>query len=133
MEIALRYELIQSIPEIANTIYATNAPENMPKNPDGTPKPYLVYYRTNTDPVKTLDGYTGDKALSFVFSAMAIKYSDMKSLSNKIEIFLMSAIGTDIGATKSIHVKDLKINNISETWESALGVNRGIIDFTIYY
>jgi len=133
MEIALRYELIQSIPELANTIYPTNAPEVMPKNLDGTPKPYLVYYRTNTDPTKTLDGYTGDKALSFIFSVMAIKYSDMKSLSNKIETFLMSIIKTNIGATDNIHVEDLKINNINETWEPALGVNRGIIDFTIYY
>jgi hypothetical protein len=64
---------------------------------------------------------------------MAIKYSDMKSLSNKIETFLMSIVKADIGAANSIHVEDLKINNINETWEPALSVNRGIIDFTIYY
>ena len=126
MEVALRYELIQKIPELSNSIYPTNAPETCTK-------PYLVYYRTNTDITKTLDGYTDKKALSFIFSAMAIKYSDMKSLSNKIEAFLMSIVRTDIGVANSIHVEDLTINNISETWESALGVNRGIIDFTIYY
>lgn len=126
MEAALRYELTQNIPELVNSIYPTNAPETCTK-------PYLVYYRTNTDIVKTLEGYTDKKALSFIFSTMAIKYSDMKSLSNKIEAFLISIIRKDIGATKAIHVEDLKINNINETWEPALGVNRGIIDFTIYY
>jgi hypothetical protein len=45
----------------------------------------------------------------------------------------VSIIGTDIGVTKSIHVEDLGLNNINETYEKELGVNRGIIDFTIYY
>lgn len=126
MEVALRYELIHKIPELATSIYPTNAPETCTK-------PYLVYYRTNTDTVKTLEGYTDKKALSFIFSVMAIKYSDMKSLSNKIETFLISAVKTNIGSTDNIYVEDLKINNINETWEPLLGVNRGIIDFTIYY
>lgn len=126
MERALRYEIETRIPELVGQVYPTNAPE-------GAEKPYLVYYRTNTDKTKTLEGYTDKQALTYMFSIMAIKYSDMKSLSDKVEAFLMSIIGVDIGDTTKIHVEDLKINNINETWESALGVNRGIIDFTIYY
>lgn len=135
MEAALRYELINKIPELApvvtssgttTPIYPTNAPE-------GATKPYLVYYRSNTDITKTLEGYTDKEALSFVFSVMAIKYSDMKSLSNKVKAFLMSIPKTSIGVTKQIFIEDLTINNIDEKWESELGINRGIIDFTIYY
>ena len=126
MEKALRHEIENRIPELSNQVYPTNAPE-------GATKPYLVYYRTNTDKTKTLDGYTDKQALSYMFSVMAIKYSDMKSLSNKIEAFLMSIARTNIGATDQIYVEDLNITNINETWESELGVNRGIITFTIYY
>ena len=92
MEKALRYELAQNITELATSIYPTNAPE-------GVLKPYLVYARINTDR-KTLDGYTNKQALSYMFSIMAIKYSDMKSLTDKVEAFLLSISKTNIGATE---------------------------------
>jgi hypothetical protein len=126
METALRYELVTNITELANSVYPTNAPE-------GATKPYLVYARINTDEIKTLDGYTGKGALSYMFSCMATKYADMKSLTNKVETLLKSMPKTKIGEINQIYIEDLKINNVSETYESALGVNRGIIDFTIHY
>lgn len=126
MEKALRYELERRIPELAGEIYPTNAPET-------ATKPYLVYARINTDKTKTLEGYTGDEALSYMFSCMATKYGDMKSLTKKVEAFLMSIPKTSIGADSEIYVEDLDINNVDETWEPELKVNRGIIDFTIYF
>jgi hypothetical protein len=125
MEVALRYELIKNIPELADSIYPTNAPE-------GAEKPYLVYTRISTKKDKTLQGYGNGGALSYMFSIMATKYSDMKSLTKKVEDFLISLPHAGIGASK-IHIEDLDINNIDEQYEHALGVNRGIIDFTIYY
>jgi hypothetical protein len=124
MESALRYELENRIPELAGQIYPAHAPET-------ATKPYLVYTRINTLKTKTLEGYTDKQALSYMFSCMATKYPDMKSLSNKVEAFLMSIPGTTIGE-ESIYVEDLGMNNITETWEPELKVNRGIIDFTIY-
>lgn len=121
---ALRYELEQRIPELIGQIYPTHAPET-------ATNPYLVYARINTNPDKTLEGYTDKQALSYMFSCMATKYADMKSLSNKVEAFLMSIPRTTIGQ-ESIYVEDLAMNNITETWEPELKVNRGIIDFTIY-
>ena len=132
METALRHELIQTIPELTNQIYPTNAPE-------GATGPYLVYARINTNKTKTLEGYTGDQALSYMFSIMATKYSDMVRVRNLVEKLL---IGDDdskglaqreIGDATKFYIEDLDINNIDEQYEHELKVNRGIIDFTIYY
>ena len=80
MEQALRYELESRITELADEVYPTNAPET-------ATKPYLVYARINTDRTKLLTGYTQDQALSFMFSIMATRYGDMKSLTRKVEDF----------------------------------------------
>lgn len=126
MEIALRYELIQAIPELADSIYPTNAPE------DAT-KPYLVYARISTRKVKTLEGYTDKQALSYMFSIMAKRYEDMIEVRDAVEDMLLGLPGTKIGDKTKISVEDIDINNIDEQYEFNLGVNRGIIDFTIYY
>lgn len=125
MERALRYELERRIPELVGNIYPTNAPES-------SSKPYLVYARISTRKTKTLEGYTGDNTVSFMFSIMATRYSDMKSLAKKVEDFLVSLPGTTIGED-NIYVQDVDIVNIAEQYEHELKVNRGIIDFTIYY
>lgn len=125
MEKALRYELETKISELLNSVYPTNAPET-------AERPYLVYSRINTDRIKTLDGYTNKQSLSFMFSIMATQYGDMKSLTKKVEDFLISLPMTTIGQD-GIYVEDISINNIDETYEFNLGVNRGIIDFTIYF
>ena len=54
MEIALRDELTQIIPELDNQIFPTNAPED-------SEGPYLVYSRIRTKKIKTLDGFTEDE------------------------------------------------------------------------
>jgi len=126
METALRYELVQAIPELNNQIFPTNAPE-------GAKGPYLVYARISTDETKTLEGYTRNGAISYMFSIMAKKYSDVVDMRNKVKELLLSLPKTWIGKDSSIFVEDLSINNITEQYEHELGVNRGIIDFTIYY
>lgn len=125
MEKALRYELERTIPELLGNIYPTNAPET-------ASKPYLVYARINTNRTKTLDGYTDKQALGYMFSVMATKYADMKVLAEKVESFLAVLPGQNIGKD-GIHVEDLTINNISETYEFNLKMNRGIIDFTVFF
>jgi len=126
MEPALRYELVQAIPELNNQIFPTNAPE-------GAKGPYLVYARISTDETKTLEGYTGNGAISYMFSIMAKKYEDMVRVRQQVKQLLLSLPKTWIGKDSSIFVEDLSINNITEQYEHELGVNRGIIDFTIYY
>ena len=135
MEIALRYELEKRIPELAPTakpdgaeeyyVFPTNAPET-------STRPYLVYARITTMKTKTLEGFTENEALSYMFSIMASRYSDMKSLTRKVEDFLISLPGTTIGE-ENIYIEDIEINNVHEQYEHELKVNRGIIDFTIYH
>lgn len=123
MESALRYELVQAIPELKGNIYPTNAPE-------GATKPYLVYTRINTEKIKTLEGMTNKEYLSFMFSIMATKYGDMKRITKKVESLLISLPGTTMG---KFYIEDIDINNVTEQYEHELKVNRGIIDFTIYF
>ncbi|HRR51166.1 MAG TPA: DUF3168 domain-containing protein [Candidatus Cloacimonas sp.] len=125
MEKALKYELENQISELSGAIYPTNAPKT-------ATKPYLVYMRINTDKAKTLKGFEGSQALSFMFNIMTQKYSSMKSLTKKVEDFLMSLPGTTIGE-ENISIQDIDINDITEQYEHELQVNRGIIDFTIYF
>lgn len=126
METALRDELIQAIPELNNSIYPTNAPE-------GTDKPYLVYARINTNKVKTLEGYTNKQAISYMFSIMATRYEYMVNLRKKVEDLLLGMTQREIGNTNKFFIEDLDINNIDEQYEHELKINRGIIDFTIYF
>ena len=125
METALRYELIQAIPELNNQIYPTNAPE-------GATGPYLVYARINTKPVKTLEGYTDKESISYMFSIMADKYSDMVRVRKQVKELLKGMAQREIGSVTKFYIEDIDINNIDEQYEHELGVNRGIIDFTIY-
>lgn len=123
MEIALRNLIENNIEELQNEIYPTNAPE-------GATRPYLVYTRINTKKVKTLQGTTNKEYLSYMFSVMATRYSEMKSLTKKVEDLLISLPGQTIG---SYYIEDIDINNVTEQYEHELKVNRGIIDFTIYF
>ncbi len=132
MEAALRYELEANIeelkPKIVNGeeigfIFPTNAPE-------GATRPYLVYARISTKKIKTLQGTTNKEYLSYMFSVMATRYSEMKPLTKKVEDLLISLPGQTIG---SYYIEDIDINNVTEQYEPELKVNRGIIDFTIYF
>ena len=126
METALRYEINTNITELKDSIYPTNAPE-------GVTRPYLVYARITTRKTKTLEGYTNKQALSYMFSVMAVKYSDMVRIREQVEALLAGMARREIGDTTKFYIEDIDINNVDEQYEHALGVNRGIIDFTIYY
>lgn len=123
MEVALRNLIENNIPELKNEIYPTNAPESHTK-------PYLVYTRITTKKIKTLEGYTNNEYLSFMFSIMATKYKDMKSLTKKVEDLLISLPQKQL---EDFYIGDIDINNVHEVYEHQLKVNRGIIDFTIYF
>lgn len=123
METALRLKINTNIPDLKDQIYPTNAPE-------GSKGPYLVYSRITTRKIKTLQGLIGKEYLSYMFSIMATRYGDMKRIAKQVENLLISLPGQQIG---DFYIEDLDINNIHEVYEHELKVNRGIIDFTIYF
>ena len=123
MEVALRNLIEDNIPELKDEIYPTNAPE-------GHTRPFLVYARINTKKVKTLQGMTNKEYLSYMFSIMATRYGEMKKLTKQVEDLLISLPGQKIG---NFYIEDIDINNVTEMFEYELQVNRGIIDFTIYF
>lgn len=125
MEQELRYEL-DTITEITDNIYPTNAPV-------GLKRPYLVYYRSDSQTDKTFEGYNGMKSAEYVLSVMAVKYSDMRSITDKVVALLISLPFTYIGKSNTLYVKDVVIDGTDDIWESELKLNRGIINFTIYY
>lgn len=126
IEKALVHEIETRIQELKDQVYPTNAPEH-------ADKPYMVYYNERSTYPKTLNGHTGNKNKTYIFSVMAVRYSDMKSLTEKVEDFLISLPMTYIGKNNDYYVMDIDINDSGETYEDALKVNRGIIIFTIYY
>ena len=133
MESALRNELETKIEELKPTIESdgTETGYVFPTNaPEGATKPYLVYARISTKKIKTLEGLTGKEYLSYMFSIMATRYGDMKRITKKVEKMLISLPQTQIG---NFYIEDIDINNIHEVYEHELKVNRGIIDFTIYF
>ncbi len=129
MESALRNELETKIEELkpladgTGYIFPTNAPE-------GATRPYLVYTRISTKKIKTLEGIQNKEHLSFMFSIMATKYGDMKRITKKVENLLIDLPLKQLGP---FYIEDIDINNVHEVYEHELKVNRGIIDFTIYF
>lgn len=120
-------EIEANITELtSDDIFPTNAPEKYSK-------PYLVYAITSYSPIKTLNGIIDNEELGIMFSIMAEKYKDMVLLRKKIIDLLKGFPHKKIGTDKDILVQDITINNITETWENSLNLNRGIIDFTINY
>lgn len=68
--------------------------------------------------------------MSYMFSIMATKYGEMVALREKVEKLLESLPQTQL---ENYYIEDVTINNVTEQYEHALKVNRGIIDFTIYF
>jgi hypothetical protein len=123
LEAALRFEL-NKIPELKNKIYPTHAPE-------GDKGPYLVYI-SSEHPLKTLEGFTIDNKADVLLNIFAGSYKEMSMLRKKVKDIIKTFPLRSIGEG-DVYVKDLTIENITATYESELGLYRGIIDFNLFY
>lgn len=123
MEKSLRFEL-NKIPEINNKIFPTNAPEGMKP-------PYLVYL-VRKIPLKTLDGITKDRECNVMVNVLCESYSSMKDISKKVEDLIISFPLRVIGENGP-YIEDLTMDEMSETYENELKLQRGIIPFSICY
>jgi hypothetical protein len=123
LETSLRFEL-NKIPELKNKIYPTHAPE-------GDKGPYLVYI-SSEHPLKTLEGITLDNKADVLLNIFASSHKEMATLRKKVKEIIITFPLRSIGE-ENIYVKDLTIENITGTYESQLGLHRGIIDFNFFY
>lgn len=123
MEKALRYEL-SKIPELKDNIFPTNAPE-------GQKAPYLVYM-TRKKPIKTFEGITKDIECNVLLNILCESYSSMKDITKKVEDLVVSFQLRVIG-NNGPYIEDMTIDDISETYEPELKLQRGIIPFKICY
>ena len=123
METALRYEL-NKIPEINNKIFPTNAPE-------GQKAPYLVYI-VRKRPLKTLDGMTKNRECNVMLNILGGSYESMKNITKKVEDLVISFFSRAIGEN-GLFIEDLTMDESTETYESELKLQRGIIPFKIRY
>jgi hypothetical protein len=116
------------VPELDGEIYPTNAPKT-------ASKPFLVYTKHGSNKIKTLDGFVNTGINNYIFNIIAKRYETMKSLTQRVDDLLKTLAQRTIGENGIKFVDDIEIHNISETHEHELhgGVERGIIDFTIYY
>lgn len=123
LEKALRYEL-NIIPELTNKIFPTNAPE-------GEKAPYLVYM-TRKKLLKVLDGHTKDREAYVMLNILCNSYAEMKEITSKVENLIISFPLRKIGGNGP-YVQDITLDEITETYENELKLQRGIIPFKICY
>lgn len=125
MDKALRYEINKNIPVIVNKIYPTNAPE-------GKEAPYLVYIRDAFKQTKDLDGFKKRYEVTYLLNVFGNSYIEMEPLTEQVKNLVISFIDKEIGQD-GIFVEDVKLNNVTSTYEYELKLYRGIIDATFIF
>jgi hypothetical protein len=124
VEKALRNEL-NVIPELYNKIFPTHAPENKKA-------PYLVYFLSRYEPLKTLNGFKNYYEASYLLNILASSYEEMKDLTKKVGDVVSTFLKRNIGEGR-IYVSDLSLRKAPETFEHELQLYRGIWEVTVWY
>lgn len=123
IEQGLRAEL-KTIPELANKVYPLTAPE-------GTKPPYLVYHLTNSNRLKSLNGYAGSMFATYQLDVIHESYSGLKSLMDSILAKLKNYTG-NIGGTGP-YIENTDILTEFETYEHESNLYHGIIECRFFY
>lgn len=107
-EQALRAELV-TITNLQNKVFPLNAPE-------GTSTPFLIYQKTNTAIIKTMDGTSYTRNALYEIDLIARTYSDLQTLMVAVKNKLISFQGRTIG-TNGSYIQNVTIENIVELYE----------------
>jgi hypothetical protein len=124
MDKALRFEL-NKLNEISNKIYPTHAPE-------GEKEPYLVYIKSNYQQRKTLDGIGNDVEVSYLLNILSSSYSQVVDITEKVKVLLLTFPLRNIGKG-GVYIQDMTIQNIAQTYEHELGLERTIVEVDFSY
>jgi hypothetical protein len=123
MDKALRFEL-NKITEISNKIHPTHAPE-------GDKGPYLVYIKSNYKQDKTLDGAIKNVEVSYLLNVLSSSYAQAVNITEKVKDLLLTFPLRTIG--NDVFINDMTMQNIAQTYEHELGLNRTIIEVDFSY
>lgn len=123
-EQALTSEL-RTISGLSNKVFPLSAP-------DGTIPPFLVYYKSRSEMVKTLSGTTKMRNGLYEIDILAKTYAELQTKFNLIKAKLLSFAGRTIGES-GILVQDVTIENFVEIYEGEVKWYRINFELRFYF
>lgn len=123
-EQALRAELI-TISGLSNKVFPMQAPE-------GIATPFVIYQKSMTEYIKTMDGTTGTRMGRYEIDILAITYSDLQSYLVAVKNKLISFENRFIG-TGGPFVQSVMIENLIELFEDRVKFYRANFEIVFYY
>jgi uncharacterized protein (DUF1684 family) len=123
-EQALRAELV-SISGLSSKVFPMQAME-------GITAPFVIYQKTNTEYIKTMDGTTGTRMGRYEIDILATTYSDLQSFLVAVKNKLISFEDRSIG-TGGPFVQSVIVQNLIELFEDAVKFYRANFEVTFYY
>lgn len=123
-EQGLRIEL-QSIAGLSKKIYPLSAPE-------GTNAPYIVYSKSSTDIIKTLDGNSKTRSGVYDIDILSNQYNNLQSLFMSVKEKLNGFIGRYIGGD-SVYVQNVTYETILELYEPQVKWYRMSMEVRFYF
>lgn len=98
----------------------------------GTLAPYLTYILGGNERAKTLSGHDGLVGSQYQFDLYHSTYASLKALKKLVIANLKTYDLRNIGATGP-YIQQVEIITDFETYENAVELFRGIIEFNIHY
>jgi len=123
-EQALTAEL-SKVAGLNEKIFPTIAPQDLKA-------PYLVYSLGKNERTQTLSGYDGLVKSEYQIDIFHSTYADLKSL-KKLVIQSLKSFDLRVLGTLGPFIQDSTIINDFETYESAVKLHKGIIEFNVSY
>lgn len=123
-EQALRAELV-SISGLSAKVFPMQAPE-------GIAAPFVIYQKTMTEYIKTMDGTTGTRMGRYEIDVLAATYADLQTYLVAIKNKMLSMENSVVG-TGGPFVQAVVIQNLIEIFEDAVKFYRANFEVTFYY
>lgn len=123
-ESALRAELA-SITELTNKVFPLAGLE-------GTETPFVIYAKSNTDFIKTMDGTSTTRHGRYELNLISNTYANLQSLLVSVKNKLISFEKRVIG-TSGPFIQSVVIENINELYEEQVKFYRAYFEIRFYY
>lgn len=123
-EQGLRTEL-QSITGLNKKVFPLTVPE-------GTKAPYIVYGKSSTEFIKSLDGNSTTRSAVYDIDIVSDTYAQLQSTFAALKTKVFSFSGRTIGTT-SIYVQDVTVETLVELFEEEIRWHRMSLEIRFYF